>query len=276
VSVSTPNVLLTKSSNKLNRVFGRCQPMTHECCVDIDEERIGPRDDPKNRVRLLTEVHNWEANDAKKIWCFGPESKGPNVVVDQTKGVSNIGDVREHFVSAWQWASKEGALCNENMRGVRYDLQDLMLHSDPAHCGVRQISIAARGNYLGCQLSSKPRLLEPVFLSEIQTTQSTLGGVYSVIHRRRGIVISEENRPGTPLYTVKAYIPVQESFGFTADLRANTGGQAFPQCVFDHWQIFNGDPFDTSTQPGQVVINARRRKGLKEQIPSLDNFVDKL
>ena len=25
--------------------------------------------------------------------------------------------------------------------------------------------------------------------------------------------------------------------GFTADLRSNTGGQAFPQCVFDHWQV---------------------------------------
>ena len=31
--------------------------------------------------------------------------------------------------------------------------------------------------------------------------------------------------------------------GFTADLRSNTGGQAFPQCVFDHWQVMQGEKF---------------------------------
>lgn len=40
--------------------------------------------------------------------------------------------------------------------------------------------------------------------------------------------------------------------GFTADLRSNTAGQAFPQCVFDHWQILPGDPFDPTTKPAQV------------------------
>ena len=42
------------------------------------------------------------------------------------------------------------------------------------------------------------------------------------------------------MFTVKAYLPVNESFGFTADLRSHTQGQAFPQCVFDHWDIMNG------------------------------------
>jgi translation elongation factor EF-G len=35
------------------------------------------------------------------------------------------------------------------------------------------------------------------------------------------------------MYTVKAYLPVAESFGFNAELRQATGGQAFPQLVFD-------------------------------------------
>lgn len=64
--------------------------------------------------------------------------------------------------------------------------------------------------------------------------------------------------------------------GFTADLRSNTGGQAFPQCVFDHWQILPGDPFDSASRPCQVVAETRKRKGLKEGIPALDNFLDKL
>jgi len=42
--------------------------------------------------------------------------------------------------------------------------------------------------------------------------------------------------------------------GFTADLRSNTGGQAFPQCVFDHWQIFPGDPCEAGSKPYVVVM----------------------
>jgi translation elongation factor EF-G len=58
---------------------------------------------------------------------------------------------------------------------------------------------------------------------------------------------------GTPMFIVKAYLPVNESFGFTADLRSNTGGQAFPQCVFDHWQVFPGNPLESGTKPYTVV-----------------------
>ena len=42
---------------------------------------------------------------------------------------------------------------------------------------------------------------------------------------------------GTPIFNLKAYLPVVESFGFTGTLRAATSGQAFPQCVFDHWEV---------------------------------------
>ena len=40
---------------------------------------------------------------------------------------------------------------------------------------------------------------------------------------------------------VKAHLPVTESFGFVAALRQATSGQAFPQCVFDHWENLQGD-----------------------------------
>ena len=64
-----------------------------------------------------------------------------------------------------------------------------------------------------------------------------LGGIYSVLNQKRGHVAEEEQRPGTPIFNLKAYLPVVESFGFTSTLRAATSGQAFPQSVFDHWEI---------------------------------------
>ena len=55
------------------------------------------------------------------------------------------------------------------------------------------------------------------------------------------------------MFVVKAYLPVIESFGFIADLRSNTGVQAFPQCVFDHWQIKPGDSMQKGTKTYQIV-----------------------
>lgn len=64
--------------------------------------------------------------------------------------------------------------------------------------------------------------------------------------------------------------------GFTADLRSNTGGQAFPQCVFDHWELMRDDARDPTSKSGKIVVETRKRKGLSEDIPPLDRFLDKL
>lgn len=150
------------------------------------------------------------------------------------------------------------------------------MHADAIHRGASQIIPIARRVFYACEFTASPRLMEPVFLVDIQTVEQAMGGIYGVLTRRRGIIIGEENRPGTPIYNVRAYLPVAESFGFTADLRAGTGGQAFPQCVFDHWQQFPGDPLEAGSLANGVVLKTRARKGLREGIPALDSFMDKL
>jgi elongation factor 2 len=87
-----------------------------------------------------------------------------------------------------------------------------------------------------------------------------------VLNKRRGQVFSEEQRIGTPMFTVKAYLPVMESFGFNGDLRQATGGQAFPQSVFDHWELMNGTPLDKGSKIEEMVKAIRIRKGLKVQL----------
>jgi elongation factor 2 len=47
---------------------------------------------------------------------------------------------------------------------------------------------------------------------------------------------------------VKAHLPVSESFGFVAALRQATSGQAFPQCVFDHWENLPGNPMEKGSK----------------------------
>ncbi len=70
-------------------------------------------------------------------------------------------------------------------------------------------------------------------------------------------------------------MPVNESFGFAGLLRGNTQGKAFPQCVFDHWDMIKGLPLvDQKAQ--ELVLGIRKRKGLKEEMPVLENYMDKL
>ena len=115
-----------------------------------------------------------------------------------------------------------------------------------------------------------------MYLVEIQAPEQALGGIYSTVTQKRGMVIEETQRPGTPIYNIKAYLPVMESFGFTGTLRAATSGQAFPQCVFDHWDMLNSDPLNPDSQSGKLVKDIRKRKGSKENVPPLNEYEDKL
>lgn len=276
VTEKSSMMCLSKSPNKHNRLFMMAEPLPEGLPEEIDDNKISPKDDPKTRGRHLAEKYDWDATEARKIWAFGPETTGPNLLVDVSKGVQYLNEIKDSVVAGFQWATKESVLCEENMRGVRINIHDVTLHADAIHRGGGQIIPTARRCFYACLLTAEPRLLEPVYLVEIQCPESAVGGIYGVLNRRRGHVFEENQVAGTPMFIVKAYLPVNESFGFTADLRSNTGGQAFPQSVFDHWQVFPGDPMDGKSRPWQVVMDTRKRKGLKDVLPELDSYYDKL
>mmetsp|Transcript_8653 Transcript_8653/g.36072 ORF Transcript_8653/g.36072 Transcript_8653/m.36072 type:complete len:840 (-) Transcript_8653:50-2569(-) len=276
VTAESDRVCLSKSPNKHNRLFMNAGPLSDELAQAIEDGKITVRDDVKIRARTMADEYDFDVNDARKIWCFGPDGMGPNLLIDQTRAVQYLNEIKDSFAAGFNWATKEGVLAEENMRGVRFNIQDVVLHADAIHRGGGQIIPTARRVLYASQLTADPRLMEPVYLCEIQCPEHAMGGIYGVLTRRRGHVFEEVQRPGTPLYNIKAYLPVMESFGFTADLRSHTGGQAFPQCVFDHWQMMNTDPLDPTSRTGTIVTEIRKRKGSKLEIPTLDTFLDKL
>merc|ERR1712085_144651 len=181
----------------------------------------------------------------------------------------------KHVNSAFQWAAKDGPLCEENMRGIRYNLMDVTMHADAIHRGAGQIMPPFRRACFAAELTAKPTLQEPVFLVEITCPQDAMSGVYNCMNLRRGCVFEENPREGTPLVQVKAYLPVSESFGFVAVLRQQTSGQAFPQCVFDHWENMPGDAMQEGKMR-DLVLAVRKRKNIKVEMPKLGDYLDKL
>jgi len=276
VTANSDQTCLAKSANKHNRLYVTAEPLGPELCIAIDDGDVKAGADNKLQGRLLADEYGWDVSEARKIWAFGPEGTGPNTFVDTTKGVNYLLEIKESVVGGFAWATQNGPMAEEQMRGCRFNLMDVVLHADAIHRGMGQIMPTARRVCFSSLLTAGPGLLEPVYLCNISVPQDAMGNVYGVLTKRRGHVFSEEQRPGTPQMTLLAYLPVMESFGFTADLRSNTGGKAFPQCSFDHWEPMSGDPYAPGNKTNETILAVRKRKGLSEGVPEISRYLDKL
>merc|ERR1712217_672182 len=266
---------LAKSPNKHNRLYITAEPMVEELSQAIEAGPAGPKAEMKERAKLLRDKFDWDDAQARKIWCWGPETDGANVVVDTTVAIQYLAEIKEHVNSGFQWVTKEGPLCEENMRGIRFNLTDVTLHTDSIHRGAGQIMPPTRRACFAAEMLGKPTLQEPVFLVEIVCPQEAMSGVYSCMNMRRGCVFEENQREGTPLVQSRSYLPVSESFGFVAALRQQTSGQAFPQCVLSHWDnLAMGDYNTAGTKLNDLLLAIRKRKNIK--VPALGDYLDKL
>merc|ERR1739848_57306 len=122
VSEESSIMCLSKSPNKHNRLFMKAVPMPDGLAEDIENGDVTDKQDFKIRGRYLADKFEYNVDEARKIWCFGPEGTGPNIVIDATKGVQYLNEIKDSVVAGFQWASKEGVLCDENMRGCRFNI----------------------------------------------------------------------------------------------------------------------------------------------------------
>merc|ERR1712178_650988 len=227
VSEKSSMTSLAKSPNKHNRIFMEAEPIENDLVLEMEEDKVTPKaKDTKEQIAYLAKEYSWNPDHAKKIWCFGPDVTGPNVVCDAAKGVDYLNEIKDSVVSGFQLASKEGALMEEQMRGCKFNILDVTLHADAIHRGAGQIMPTTRRVLYASQLRAEARLQEPIFKVEVQCPQVVAGGVYSTITPKRGIILKEEQIIGTPMVTIEATLLVAESFGFSTALRAATGGQA--------------------------------------------------
>jgi len=274
-----PNPCVSKSPNKHNRLYVWANPLSDKLVEAMEKEEIKLQgiSDMKDFARDLAQRFDVDPGEARKIWTFGcPPDSLANMVVDTTKGVQFLNEIKDHVVGAFMQVTGGGILCDEIMRGIRYNLEDVKLHADAIHRGAGQIMPCAKKVFFACQIASQPKILEPLYLVDITVPQQAVSGVFTTLNTKRGVVESITDRVGTPLTQVKAFLPVTESFGFTELLRKNTGGQAFPQMKFSHWQIVGGDPLKEGTQGYTILMDVRKRKGLKEELPKFADYYDKI
>ena len=278
----TPN-----GKNKLTVV---AEPLDQGLAEDIETGEVSLEWPRKKVAGFFQEKYDWDILAARNVWAFGPDSNGPNVFLDDTlagevdKGL--MSSIRASVVQGFQWGAREGPLCDEPMRSVKFKLVDAEVATEPISRGGGQVIPTARRACYSAFLTATPRIMEPVYYVEIQTPAECIQAIYTVLAKRRGHVTADIPKPGTPIFIVKAFLPVMESFGFETDLRLSTQGQAFCLSLFDHWQVVPGDPLDRMIilrplEPAPMIslardfmVKTRRRKGLPDDVTAEKFFED--
>lgn len=196
------------------------------------------------------------------------------------------------IVSGFQLATAAGPLCDEPMWGLAFvveayisplagqvDEPESLQQSEQYGIFSGQVMTAVKDACRAAVLQKKPRLVEAMYFCELNTPTEYLGPMYAVLARRRARVLKEEMQEGSPLFTVHAYLPVSESFGFPDELRRWTSGAASALLVLSHWEALPQDPFfvpkteeeieefgdGSSVLPNtarKLIDAVRRRKGL--------------
>jgi U5 small nuclear ribonucleoprotein component len=70
----------------------------------------------------------------------------------------------------FQWGAREGPLCDEPIRNVKFKIVDARIAPEPLHRGSGQIIPTARRVAYSAFLMATPRLMEPVYYVEVLDT----------------------------------------------------------------------------------------------------------
>lgn len=265
IETSNQNVFI-KSPNQKNQILASAMPLDNEIAKAIENKKWD--------VSQITSHFGWNATETRKIWSLG--GNFGNLLIDSTtEGIPNYLDlIKESVVTGFQWAIREGVLANEPVQSVQYKILDVSFHEDSIFRGSAQIIPTARKAFSVAQLTAEPRLMEPIYLIEIQAPQTQLEKIHSAIKTRRGYVIDKFQTTSSPLWNLMGYLPIIESHCFTSELRKITEGQVFVEFTFDHWEVFPISPFDhQNLKCKEIIESIRKTRGLKIQIPSIETFI---
>jgi len=256
-------VAMAKSPNKHSRFWVQVEPLDEKVIELIDKGDIFDGMGRKRLDSILRTEAGWPADEAKNVWAI---EEHRNVLIDLTKGVQYLREVKEMVNSGFRWAAQAGPLAEEPLRGLKVKLLDAKLHEDPVHRGPAQIMPAIRRAIWGSFLTAQPILLEPVYKIGVSVPHQFVGEVTGLITRKRGRIVSSDQKG--PITNVKGFMPVSETFGLSADMRSATSGHAFWQTQFDHWEKV------PESIAMEVIAEIRKRRGLPPEIPSANKFID--
>ncbi|KAL6121031.1 hypothetical protein NUSPORA_02123 [Nucleospora cyclopteri] len=267
-SVEQPK--MTKSANKHNRIYMTCEPLSEIIVKNVEEVNIK---DPKQRNAKFREVLKIEEEWVKKIMFFAPEAEPFNLMVDESKGIQYLNEVKDHIYEGFKNATKEGPLVGEVVKGGRFNLTDLVLHADAIHRGANQMVRPVEQLIRGLIISASPVLYEPIFKCTLVVPEEYATACEGVIKTNRGYTESSDLENNYK--TINAFIPVQSSFGINQYLREASRGFSSFSLNFSHYDICPGSLEKDSSVMATTVAQVRVYKKTNTKLDA-DSYFDTL
>lgn len=272
-----------ETANKRNKLTFIAEPMDDGLAEQLEAGKVNLNWEKKKLGRYFQTKYHWDLLSSRSVWAFGDSpTHGTNLLLDDTLpsevDKSLLNSCKSSIVQGFQWATREGPLCEEPVRATKIKILDATLADISIYRGGGQIIPTARRTVHSSLLTATPRLMEPIYVLDIQCPGPIVEAIQPILSRRRGHIVQDRPISGTTLFSVRGFIPVLDSFGFETDLRLYTQGQAMVFSIFDHWSIVPGDPLDRSIvlhplEPSpqhhlarELLIKTRRRKGLSEDV----------
>ena len=102
------------------------EPLENGIMTDIEEGLVSILDPVKKTSQFFQTKYGWDILAARNIWAFGPTLDGPNLLINDTlpSEVNRkiLYDVRDSVTQGFQWASREGPLCDERITFLSFGM----------------------------------------------------------------------------------------------------------------------------------------------------------
>jgi len=166
---------------------------------------------------------------------IGPrENNEPGLeFINLIKGGAIPGEFIPSVEKGFREAMENGPLKGYPLESMKITLLDGSFHDQDS--AAYDFEMAARDGFRAAAISCSPKLLEPVMVVEIQSIEEYTGAVTADINRRRGIILSIDDKSGRKFFT--AEVPLATTFGYISDLRTLTSGRASISMKLSHYAL---------------------------------------
>jgi elongation factor 2 len=260
---ASSEVLEAKSPNKHNKFKLKVSPMPPEIYQKLAEKPFEGKIKFKNAESIAKmQEYGFNNDDSKKVWAI----EGTNGLIDRTRGIQALHEIRELLIQAFKDSMTEGPLAKEKCQGVLVEIEDATLHEDSIHRGPAQILPCITRGIYACMLQAGTMLYEPKQLLAVTVPEDQMGSASRELGGRR-VQITEMRQEGDSSIII-GKAPVKELIGFSSAMRGATQGRAVWTAEYYGYELL---PRELQLQ---TVKEIRKRKGMPEEVKSWQFFLD--
>jgi len=253
-----------RTPNKHNDFKLQVTPMSSEMFSKIKAMKFDGKIRQNKDLDLIKKLKDcgFSTDESKDIWAV----HNNNVLINRTKGITNLFEVKELIIQAFYDATNEGPVAKEKVTGLIVNLVDAKLHEDAIHRGPAQVLPAVtRAIYAGI-LAGDYTLLEPKQLLTVTVPQDFMGNVSRILNGKRAQILDIKTEGDT--CSIQSIIPVKSMIGFSALIRGETQGRAI-------WtaEYYGYDPLPKNLLK-DTIAEIRKRKGMEPEPKPAEYFMD--